>query len=71
MVGVNNIMISPVVQAEEEASSTESTDKKESKKFSPGLHLNDVEAIKEVLPTLNNITPEISKNCFVILNGRK
>jgi putative ABC transport system permease protein len=72
MVGVNNIMITPIVNVEgEESSSAEETNKKQSSKFSPGLHLNDVIAIKEVLPTLNSISPEISKNSSVILNGRK
>ncbi len=60
MVGVNNIMIIPIVETEgEETSSNETTEKKKSNKFSPGLHLTDVEAIKEVLPTLNNISPEM------------
>lgn len=72
MVGVNNIMINPVVEEQgEEESSTTQTNKKQSSRFSPGLHLNDVEAIKQVLPTLNSISPEITKNSFVILNGRK
>ena len=72
MVGVNNIMITPVVAVEgEESSSTEDGGKKQNTKFSPGLHLTDVEAIAAVLPTLNSISPEISKNSFAILNGRK
>ena len=72
MVGVNNIMINPIVeeQSDEESSTTE-TNQIQNKRFSPGLQLNDVEAIKEVLPTLNSISPEINKNSIVILNGRK
>ena len=71
MVGVNNIMIIPIVEDNIEESGNGDSNKKQGKKFSPGLHLNDVAAIKEILPTLNNISPEISKNSFVILNGRK
>jgi len=72
MVGVNNIMIIPVVEEESsEESSTTEVNQKQSSRFSPGLHLNDVQAIKEVLPTLNSISPEITKNSSVILNGRK
>ena len=71
MVGVNNIIISPIVEQKGEEGTTETSNKSQSKKFSPGLHLNDVGAIQEVLPTLNSISPEITKNSVVILNGRK
>jgi len=66
MVGVNNILISPIIQTEE--SSDEEGDKKQNK-FSPGLTLYDVQAIKEILPSVQRISPEISFNSSVVLNG--
>lgn len=66
MVGVNNILISPIIQSEE--SSGEEGEKQQNK-FSPGLTLSDVQAIKEILPSVKRISPEISFNSTVVLNG--
>jgi putative ABC transport system permease protein len=72
MVGVNNIMIIPIVennsQASEDNSNGQNTEKS---KFSPGLHLKDVEAIKEVLPTLKMISPEIALSSYVVQGGKR
>ncbi|MEX0986631.1 MAG: ABC transporter permease [Bacteroidales bacterium] len=70
MVGVNNIMITPIVTSEEGGDS-EGNGEKESKKFSPGLTLKDVDAIKEILPTLNRVSPEIAMNSSVIQGGKR
>jgi len=48
MVGVNNILINPVIP---DKSSSTSEGEKQQKKFSRGLNLLDVEAIKQTLPT--------------------
>jgi putative ABC transport system permease protein len=75
MVGVNNIVISPIVMAEEgseNGSSSTSSDQsgdKQQKKYSPGLTLSDVDAIRQVVPTVKIISPEISLNSYVIENG--
>lgn len=72
MVGVNNIMISPIVEAQGSTGNSEDgSDSKQKAKFSPGLHLKDVQAIKEVLPTINRISPEISLNSFVVQSGNR
>lgn len=71
MVGVNNIMIAPIVVAQGEEDSEESSEKKEKNKFSPGLNLLDVEAISEVLPTVKQISPVISMNSFVVQSGKR
>jgi len=70
MVGVNNIVVSPILETQGATDSEESGDK-EQKKFSPGLTLADVEAIREVLPTLKQVSPEISLNSFVIKDGNR
>lgn len=73
MVGVNNIVITPIVDATEdgEESSGSENGSKEKKKFSPGLTLEDVQAIKEVVPSVKRITPEVVANSFVVQNGKR
>jgi putative ABC transport system permease protein len=68
MVGVNNIIINPVIP-DKTSSTTEG--EKQQKKFSRGLNLLDVEAIKSVLPSVKRISPEISFNSTAMLNGVK
>jgi putative ABC transport system permease protein len=67
LVGVNNIIVEPIV---DESKSTSSSDegKKEAKKFSDGLNLLDVKAIKEVIPTVKSVSSEIQLNTFVQYN---
>ena len=68
MVGVNNIVISPMVQ---EKSSDSEKGKKQLNKFSKGLSILDVEAIKGTLPSVKRISPEISFNSSILLNGMR
>lgn len=68
MVGVNNILINPIV---EESSSSSSDSEKQTKKYSRGLHMLDVEAIRETLPSVQRISPEISFNSTAMLGGVK
>ncbi|HOU03277.1 MAG: FtsX-like permease family protein [Bacteroidales bacterium] len=69
MVGVNNILINPIVQ--EEGSSSSDNAEKQQKKFSRGLSMLDVEAIRETLPSVKRISPEISFNSTAMMNGVK
>ena len=69
MVGVNNIIITPIVESNGEDS--EEGGEKQAKKFSPGLTLEDVEAIEEVLPTVNMASPEITLSSYVIQGGKR
>src|ERR1035437_8996151 len=68
MVGVNNILINPVIP---DKTSTTTEGEKQQKKFSRGLNLLDVEAIKQTLPSVKRISPEISFNSTAMLNGVK
>ncbi|MDR0385112.1 MAG: ABC transporter permease [Prevotellaceae bacterium] len=66
MVGVNNIVIVPVINENvEEGEEGES----QSKKFSPGLTLADADAIRTVIPGVENISPEVSYNSSLQYNG--
>lgn len=68
MVGVNNILINPVIP--DKTSSTDQGEKQQ-KKFSRGLSLLDVDAIRETIPSVKRISPEISFNSTAVLNGVK
>jgi putative ABC transport system permease protein len=73
MVGVNNIVITPVLPQEEEeegsGEETSSADETSSKKFSRGLTVADADAIQTMLSSVKMLSPEISFNSFLIQNG--
>jgi putative ABC transport system permease protein len=69
LVGVNNIVIEPVVEQKEEDLQQAGSGKKEKKKFSPGLTLADAESIKNIIPGIEEISPEIILETYVIRNG--
>lgn len=71
MVGVNNIVVTPVFEVAGENGTEENGENKQSKKFSPGLTLEDLKAIMEVLPTVKTASPEIELNSHVIQAGRR
>lgn len=68
LVGVNNIVIKPIIEQKDEKVN-EKVGKKEKKKFSPGLTVRDVQSIKETIPTLTEVSPEIILDTYVIRNG--
>lgn len=69
LVGVNNIVIEPIIEQREENLSESSASGREKKKFSPGLSLQDVEAIAEVVPSIERLSPEIVLETYIIKNG--
>lgn len=72
MVGVNNIVITPVLPQDEDEESSESTsaaDNAKKKKFSRGLTIADAEAIQNMISTVKMLSPEISFNSYVTQNG--
>ncbi len=68
LVGVNNIVIKPILEQKEEKVE-EKVGKKEKKKFSPGLTLRDVNSIRETIPGLSKFSPEILLETTVIRKG--
>lgn len=68
LVGVNNIVIKPVIQQEEERIQ-EAVGQKEKKKFSPGLTMRDVESIQVTLPALRKVSPEIILESTAVRQG--
>ena len=68
LVGVNNIVIKPIIEQKEEKVD-ETVGKKEKKKFSPGLTLRDVNNIMKTIPDLTMVSPEIVLETYLIRNG--
>ncbi|MDN3686428.1 ABC transporter permease [Cyclobacterium jeungdonense] len=69
LVGVNNIVVEPVVEQVEEQLDENSGLEKERNKFSPGLKLADAEAIRKVIPGINKISPEIVMDTYIVKSG--
>ncbi|EOZ92420.1 Cell division protein FtsX [Indibacter alkaliphilus LW1] len=69
LVGVNNIVIEPVSEQREENLDEDADVEDERGKFSPGLKLLDVEAIKNTVPGIINISPEIEVETFLVNAG--
>lgn len=69
LVGVNNIVIKPIIEQKEEKLNEQASGKKEKKKFSPGLTIRDVNSIRTIIPGLAKISPEIIINTNIIRNG--
>jgi putative ABC transport system permease protein len=70
MVGVNNIIITPIETTGNENTSENQESKAGAKKFSRGLTLLDLQAIEEVVPTVNMLSPVISYNYSAIIDGK-
>lgn len=69
LVGVNNIVIEPVVEQFEVDLGEESDVGKERKKFSPGLRILDIESIKKNIPGISKISPEIVLETNIVYGG--
>jgi len=72
LVGVNNIVITPI--PDEDGNSEDESNEDgafESKKISKGLDLLDVQSIANNIPTVKTISPEIILDTYVINNGRQ
>jgi putative ABC transport system permease protein len=70
MVGVNNIIITPTEVSSGGTAESSSDEKSGAKKFSRGLTMADLEAIKEIIPTINMVSPVISYNYSAIIDGK-
>jgi len=71
MVGVTNIIVTPIIESGNGENGDDSGGESQKKKFSPGLTLEDVEAIEKVIPTVNTASPEITLNSFVLKEGKR
>ena len=71
LVGVNNIVIQPVNDDAAGQSNGDEEGKSMSKKFSPGLTLQDAESIMDIIPTVERVSPEVIYETFIIKDGKR
>jgi putative ABC transport system permease protein len=73
LLGANNIIVKPIVEQSEGKTSDKEEDKKngEKKRFSPGLTMDDAKSIKEVIPGVTTVSPEIVLDLTVLRSGYK
>lgn len=69
LVGVNNIIITPIIEQSEEEVAESQTMAAVKKQFSPGLTMLDVESMQKVLPSVTQISPEVLLETYIIKNG--
>ncbi len=69
LVGVNNIIIKPIVEQTEENLGEETDVANEKTKYSPGLTIRDVEGLKKIVPGISKISPEILLETYLIKSG--
>jgi len=69
LVGVNNIVITPIIDDNEDSDTEEDDGANESKRFSKGLDLLDAESIRKNIPTVSKISPEIILETYVTSKG--
>ncbi len=70
LVGVNNIIITPVDQSIEVNSEAQAKSKNKKTKFSRGLHQMDAKAILETIPSVKKVSPVISLNYHAVKKGK-
>ncbi|MCC5943912.1 MAG: ABC transporter permease [Bernardetiaceae bacterium] len=74
LVGVNNIVITPIVEDKNDKKTDDDADddtQENSKKFSPGLTLSDVHSIQKILPTAQRVSPEIEIELPAVRKGKQ
>jgi len=72
LLGANNIIITPIVEQEEgKVAEDEQQKKTEKKRYSPGLSLDDAQAIRQSVPDVMFVSPEVVVETMVIREGLK
>ena len=72
LLGANNIIITPTVEQEEGKVEEEpATGKREKKRFSPGLTIDDGEGIVRTLPGIEFVSPEVVMETMIVREGLK
>jgi putative ABC transport system permease protein len=70
LVGVNNIVITPVVEKKKEENQESTTNSKEKKShLSAGLTLADAQSILQHIPNVQSVSPEIVLETFIVKDG--
>ncbi len=70
LVGVNNIVIIPKNNDMKGSSEIEDEDGPQmSEKYSPGLSLADANSIKDIIPVVQRVSPEVKYETFILKDG--
>lgn len=70
LLGTNNVIIEPVVKQIDENVADQVSIRQEKDKYSPGLTLGDMNSIKEQVPQISAVSPEIIYETSFIRSGR-
>ena len=70
LLGTNNVIIKPVLEQYEGTVGDSDNGQAETQKYSPGLTLHDLQSMKEYLPEVEFISPEILYETNFIRNAR-
>ncbi len=70
LLGTNNVIIQPVMDQFEGTLTADNQGESDTKKYSPGLSLHDLASIKEYVPEVEFISPEIIFETNFIRNAR-
>lgn len=71
LVGVNNIVITPINSLESGSTDEEGQDERKKQKFSPGLTLKDARSIQSIIPTVNKVSPEVVYETYILKDGKQ
>lgn len=71
LVGVNNIVIQPLDSDPQSADDVSGEGKSLQKKYSPGLTLKDAASIKNIIPTVVRVSPEVIFDTHIIKDGKR
>jgi putative ABC transport system permease protein len=74
MVGVNNIVITPIVEKDEDASAVSAEGESgtsNKKKYIPGLTLKDAVSLQQEIPGIGLVSPEVVYNTFAVQSGTR
>ena len=69
LVGVNNIIITPLVEQTEEEVEESYQTVQEKKRYSPGLTMRDAAAISKIIPGIERLSPEIILDTYIMKGG--
>src|SRR4051812_32183364 len=69
LLGANNIVVTPIVEQKE--GKVEKDDKKQTRKFSPGLSFLDAQAIKRTIPAVAATSGEVVVNSVITREGHR
>ncbi len=70
LVGVNNIVITPVEETSSSGEAEGDEGRKVQKKFSPGLTLEDAESIAQIIPAVSRVSPEVTYDISILKSGK-